>query len=189
MPSAQCKQLARPPRAARRRAVRGLLVLILSGAGVLSACGTHTRARVVSVRALEAAPPVEPTVMRRALVSDPTELREFYSPLGQRLGLVQIRSAEQWATLRRCAPELGPAPDFDEGIVVGLASHAGLPLDGTWPIHLQSVRIHQGAGFAMGRFEGGSFLPDGTTYLETAQFDGLGAVLMVEVNGARFYPD
>ena len=189
MPSVQCKQLAHPSQAARRRAVRGLLVLILSGAGVLSACGTHARARVVSVRALEAAPPIEPTVTRRALVSDPAQLRELCFPLGRRLGLVQIRSAEQWATLQRCAPELGPPPDFDEGIVVGLASHAGLPLDGTWPIHLQSVRIHQGAGFATGRFEGGSFLPDGTTYLETAQFDGLGAVLMVEVNGARFYPD
>ena len=38
-------------------------------------------------------------------------------------------------------------------------------------------------------FEGGSFLPDGTTFLEAAQYDGLAAVLIVDVNGTRFYPE
>ncbi|MBU0617269.1 MAG: hypothetical protein KKI02_06105 [Planctomycetes bacterium] len=189
MPSTHCKQSGRPPRAARLSVVRVLLPAILWGLGGLSACGTHTRPQVVSVHALENAPFLEPSVTRRAIVSDTAQLRELYYPLGQRLGLFQIRSAEQWEALRHQAPELGPAPDFDGGIVVGLASHAGLPLDGTWPIHLQTVRGHNGAGFATGCFQGGSFLPDGTTFLEAAQFDGLAAVLIVEVNGTRFYPE
>ncbi len=189
MPSTHCKRAGRPLRAARRRVVHVLLLMILSGVGALCACGTYARPRVVSVHALEGAPSVYPSFTRRAIVSDAARLHQLYYPLGQRLGLFQIRTAEQWEALRREAPELGPAPDFDDGIVVGLASHAGLPLDGTWPIHLQSVRIHNGAGFATGSFGGGSFLPDGTTYLETAQFDGLAAVLIVEVNGTRFYPD
>lgn len=189
MPSAHCKQLARTSRTARRRAFRGLLLTVLAGLGALSACGTHDRQRVVSVHALEAATPVEPRLIRRAIISDTVQLNGLYYPLGRRLGLFQIRSAEEWETLRRCAPELGPCPDLDGGIVVGLASHAGLPLNGRWPIHLQYVRVHDGAGFATAHFDGGSFLPDGTTYLETAQFDGLATVLMVEVNGTRFYPE
>jgi hypothetical protein len=189
LPNVQCKPAADASRATRRKSVRGLLLLALSGAALLSACGTYTRARVVSVPALEAASPIEPSRVRRAIVSDTSQIRTLYCPLGQRLGLVRIRSTEEWELLRRCAPELGPAPDFKEGIVVGLASHAGLPLDGTWPIHVQSARIRDGAGLATGRFVGGSFLPDGTTYLETAQFNGLASVLIVEVNGTRFYPD
>jgi hypothetical protein len=161
----------------------------LAGLAGLSACGLRARPQVITARALEDAPVVEPRVTRRAIVSDPTCLREFYHPLGERLGLFQIHSREQWEALRRQAPELGPTPDLDGGIVVGLASHAGLPLDGTWPIHLRSVRVHNGAGLATGNFEGGSFLPDGTTFLEAAQYDGLAAVLIVDVNGTRFYPE
>jgi hypothetical protein len=166
-----------------------LLLVILSGIGGVSACNTLARPRVVSASALEGAPAAAPHITRRAIISDWAQVSELHCPLGQRLGLFQIRSEEQWERLRRQAPELGPAPDFDSGIVVGLASHAGLPLDGSWPIHLQSVRIHEGAGFATGYFEGGSFLPDGTTFLEAAQFDRLAKVLIVEVNGTRFYPE
>jgi hypothetical protein len=189
LPSTQRKRSARRLGTPRGRVIRILLLALLSGLGGLSACGTHRRPLVVSVDALEHAPVLEPHATRRAIVSDPAQLDGLYYPLGRRLGLFQIGTAEQWETLRRQAPELGPAPDFDAGIVVGLASHAGLPLDGTWPIHLQSVRVHQGAGLAIGCFPGGSFLPDGSTYLETAQFDGLAAVLIVEVNGTRFYPE
>jgi hypothetical protein len=184
--STHCKQSGHPP---APRVVPVLLAATLVALGGLSACGTHIRPQVVSVNALETAPVVKPSVTRRAIVSDTAQLRELYYPLGERLGLFQVRSAEQWELLRHQAPELGRAPNFDSGIVVGLASHAGLPLDGTWPIRLEAVRIHNGAGFASGRFEGGSFLPDGSTFLEAAQFDALAAVLIVEINGTRFYPE
>jgi hypothetical protein len=167
-----------------------MLLTSLIGLGGLSACGPRLRARPISVHALETAAAVEPSAVRRAIALDagpPNE--EFYHPLGGRLGLFQIRSAKEWEVLRRRAPELGPCPDLRRGIVVGLASHAGLPLNGAWPIHLETVRVHNGAGFAIAHFQGGSFLPDGTTYLETAQFDGLTAVLMIEINGTRFYPE
>lgn len=189
MPSIHCKPAGRPLRATRRQAGRVLLLAVLPGVTALCACGIRTRPQVVSVHALEDAPPVCPSFTRRAIVSDTTQLRPLYCPLGSRLGLFQIRTAQQWEALRRQAPELGPAPDFDDGIVVGLVSHAGLPLDGTWPIHLQSVRVYNGAGLATGSFGGGSFLPDRTTYLEAAQFDGLATVLIVDVNGTRFYPE
>jgi len=125
---------------------------------------------------------------RRAILSDATHLDRLARPLCERLSLLEIRSAADWEQLRRRAPELGPAPDFRRGAVFGLASHAGLPLSDTWPIAIEAVRTHDGAGFAIARFHGGSFLPDGTCYLELVQAEGLRTVLMVEVNGVRFFP-
>jgi hypothetical protein len=176
-------------RPARCRVLRGSLLVGLTCLGGLSACGLHSRAIVVSARALERAPAAQPSALYRAVVTDTARLEPFYYPLGRRLGLVQIKNADEWEALRAGAPELGPPPNFSRGIVVGLASRTGMPIDGMWPIHIESVRVYEGAGFAIARFDGGSFLPDGTTYLETAQIDGLAAVLMVEINGLRFYPE
>ena len=116
-------------------------------------------------------------------------LGDAFRPLGARLGLVQVNSAEQWARLARLAPGLGPCPDLSGGSVVGLASTIGMPLNGRWPIHVQSVRAHEGAGLLVARFDGGSYLPDGTAYLETMYVPDLATVLVVEVNGVRFYPE
>jgi hypothetical protein len=152
----------------------------------LSACGS--RPHSVTVHTLETAAAVEPRATQRAIVSTlPAGGGAGYA-LGQRLSLFEVRTPGQWQSLRRHAPELGPCPDLSRGIIVGLASHAGMPLDGQWPIRLDTVRVYKGAGFVIASFAGGSYLPDGTTYLETAQFEGLRSVLMVEVNGVRFYP-
>ena len=124
----------------------------------------------------------------RAIVSDVAGIGELSRPLGRRLSLIEIHNASEWDALRRHAPELGPAPDFSRGTVFGLASHAGVPLDGDWPIRLDLVRVYDGAGFAVASFAGGSYLPDGTSYLEAVQVENLDTVLMVEVNGTRFYP-
>ena len=188
MPSDRCKLLELTSARMRRR-IRSWSLAAVIGLGALSACGTHPRGRAISVCSLETASTSPPIATQRTLVSDTADLEHLYYPLGRRLGLFQIKTTDEWEALCRHAPELGPSPDFSRGIVVGMASRVGMPLDGTWPIHLQSMRIHEHAGFAIARFEGGSFLPDGTTYLETAQFDGLAVVLMVEVNGLRFYPE
>jgi hypothetical protein len=183
----RCK---RPRTAATRHARRGgvLALLVVATFAGLVACDARNRSRAVTVTTLENASPVRPTMKRRAIVSDAARLREFAFPLGRRISLIQIRNSREWESLRRHAPELGPPPDFQRGAVFGLASSAGVPLEGTWPIRLEAVRVHEGAGFAVGSFNGGSYLPDGTTYLETAQVEGLNSVLMVEVNGTRFYP-
>jgi hypothetical protein len=185
----QCKQPESTSRRGRRGLRVSLLLIGLAGSATLSACGLRPHRRAIDIHALETAAAVEPRLVRQAIVSDVSALDKLYHRLGPRLGLFQIRTAEQWEALRRHAPELGPSPDLTRGIAVGLASHAGLPVDGAWPIHLETVRVHDGIGFALGHFQGGSFLPDGTTYLEAAQFDGLAAVVMVEVNGTRFYPE
>ena len=164
-------------------------VLILAGLTTLTSCNTQPGPRAVTVQSLEIAPVEPPARIRRAVLSDWTELKPLYFPLGRRLGMFQIRNSRDWERLRAAAPVLGPPPDFNSGIVVALASHAGMPVDGAWPIHLDSIRIHNGAGFACGSFSGGSYLPNGVTYVETAQYDGLACVVMVEIDGTRFYPE
>jgi hypothetical protein len=123
------------------------------------------------------------------VVADPLPLRELCIPLGPRLGLIQIRSARQWDLLARAAPQLGQCPDFSRGILVGLICWAGTPLDGHWPIRLDSVQVRDGAGLVHADFRGGTYLPDGVAFLEIAHVPGLATVLVVNVNGATFYPE
>jgi hypothetical protein len=116
-------------------------------------------------------------------------LRPLYTPLGRRLGLIQVRDAGEWQQLLRAAPSAGPDPDFRRGIIVGLVSPCGSSLDGTWPFSWEAVRMYEGAGLLEARFNAGNYLPDGTTYLETAYVEGLAAVLVVSVDGVNYYPD
>jgi hypothetical protein len=154
----------------------------------LSACSSLSAPQTITLATLENAPPAATTEGRRVIVSDTTALRDMCTPLGPRLGLLQVRSAAQWARLVRAAPQIGPAPDFGTGIFIGIACWAGTPVDGHWPIHIDTVRVHDGAGLVTGAFEGGSYLPDGTAVLETAHVKGLMAVLAVDLNGTTFYP-
>lgn len=161
---------------------------ILAAWSCLSACALKPTVQTISVRTLEEAPALRPKMIRRAIISAENRLTFSSCPLGARLGLIQVWTPEQWEQLRAAAPEIGACPDLSDGMVVGLLSYAGLPVNGTWPIRLQGMRVHRGAGFAIGEFEGGTYLPDGTTYLEIAQFSDLRNVLMVEIDGTRFYP-
>ena len=149
----------------------------------------HRVQPTVTVRSLEAAPNARLQETRRAIVTESTDLHELCSPLGGRLGLIQVRSARDWSRLTRVAPQLGPCPDFGRGMIIGIASWTGLPVDGEWPLSLESVRLLQGAGLVAAHFHSGSYLPDGTPYVETAFVENLDAVLILDVNGVRFFPD
>lgn len=171
-----------------RNAARLFGALMLSTLAGLSACSLNSRASIVTVQSLEEAPATRPKMIRRAIVSPAADLEPCFCPLGPRLGLIQVRTEDDWEKWRTAAPEIGSCPDLSQGMVVGLLSHAGMPVNGRWPIHLDAIRVYRGAGFATGEFEGGTYLPDGTMYLEVAQFSDLRSVLMVEIDGTRFYP-
>ena len=189
MPTGHCK----PPNVPRRsrRAGRRQAALLACATALLAllACSMHRVPQTVTVHSLETAPSMRPRETRRAIVAESTSLHDLCSPLGGRLGLIQVRSARDWSRLARVVPQLGPCPDFSRGMIVGLASWTGLPVDGEWPICLESVRLRHGAGLVAARFHSGSYLPDGTTYVETAFVENLNAVLILDVNGVRFYPD
>ncbi|MBU0641134.1 MAG: hypothetical protein KKB50_19925 [Planctomycetes bacterium] len=159
------------------------------GAMTVGACSMRPATRTVSVRALRQAPVVTPSDYRHAILSDTTAIDDLHWPLGERLGLLQVRNQAEWRRLTAVAPELGSPPDFERGMVIGLLSRAGVPLNDCWPIDLDVVRVHGGAGLVSGRFCPGTYFPDGTAYLETAYVEGLVTVLIVDINGVRFYPE
>jgi hypothetical protein len=179
-----CKRLALARGVRRQRLPFLLAGMVLT----LSACHLRTGPRTVGLAELENAPPAVTSSAQRVVVSDPQALRSMCTSLGPRLGLLQVHSREEWTRLTAVAPQLGPCPDLSRGIVVGIVSWAGTPVDGQWPIHIESVRVHEGAGLVEAGFHGGSYLPDGTAYLETAHVKGMSTVLIVDVNSTSFFP-
>lgn len=154
----------------------------------VSACSAVPHERVVSVQQLERASPCTESALGRALVSDPRRLAGMMSVLSPRLAVVQACSDAEWRLLQATAPELAGRPDFSRGMVIGVLTAAGSSLDGRWPIRIESVRVFDEAGYVCATFEGGSYLPDGVAYVEAAYVPGLKAVVMLDVNGVRYYP-
>lgn len=170
----------------RSRWVRATLVLSLTATVALAGCRLAERTKLVSVHELEASGVVLPEQTQRTLVTNPQLVDDIGRPLGPRMALVTANDPDEWARLKRLAPGLGPCPDFKRGMVVGLVSRAGTPVDGAWPLRVKSVRLHAGAGYVIGQFHAGSYLADNAAYLETAYFPDLEAVLVVEINGLRY---
>ena len=153
----------------------------------LTACGPGPT-RTIRAAALESAAPVAPSDPRRCLLADPEALRPLYQPLNAHLGLVEVRSQHDWDVLAESAPGIGRCPDLSRGIVVGLASQVGTPLQADWPVRWEAIRIEKGAGLIEASFNAGNYFPNGTTYLETAYVEDLSAVLVVAVDGVWYYP-
>lgn len=176
-----------PPRAGRRTLARVLGLTL--GATLLPSCQPAAAPRTITVAALESAPPARKTAQKKLVVPDAAALQRVCYPLGSRLGLLQVRSAKEWELVARAIPQIGPCPDLTRGALVGLACWTGTPVDGAWPVSLAAVRVREGAGLLEGDFHPGTYLPDGTAYLETAYVPGLRSVLIVDVSGTTFYPD
>ncbi|MFH1746720.1 MAG: hypothetical protein ABIG44_06710 [Planctomycetota bacterium] len=192
MPGRLCKQ-TNHVQALRGTPVRGRSLLILVGlTSVLvgfPACTWQTVRRTVTLSALEAAPQVYPTNHCRRIAIDPSALQPVARPLSERIALVQVHSPMEWDQLCQATGAVASCPDFSRGMIVGLISQTGTPLDGSWPFEWGSVHVHEGAGLLRVHFTGGSYFPDGTTYVETAYVENLGALLVVDINGDRFYPN
>jgi len=180
-----CKQ--RGPTRKRGPWLRGAAI---AGGALLamSACSLPPRVHTVSLQALEAAPPTEPFLLARTVATDAEAFEHLGTALGPRLMLVEARTPEQWESLARVLPRIRAQPDLRRGSVIALISEAGTPLEARWPIGLDSVQIADGGGLLHVRFAGGTYLPDGRAYVEAVYVPGLAAVLVVEVNGVRFYP-
>lgn len=187
---------ARHAPAARQRGImrRAARWLAIGGAGVglslapLYACSTPPGARGVALPALERAARSEPAGVQRWLIADAAALEAVSTPLGRRLSLFQLRTAADWRCFERSLGLDVPRPDLRRGIVVGILCRAGEPLADVWPVALDAVRQHAGAGLLSVRFAAGNYLPDGSAFAETTWVDGLVNVLAVDVNGERYYP-
>lgn len=167
----------------------GLAGLALLLAGLIPACQVAPRVRMVSLESLESASPRRIHGAQRHLVRDGAGLQALAIQLGPRLGLIEVRNEAQWQALNAAVGGHMRRPDFSRGTLVGLATWAGTPVDGEWPVELQSVHLSDGGGLLRSHFHGGTYLPDGTAYLETAYVPDLRAVLVVDIDGTSFYPD
>lgn len=168
---------------------RGLRVPWLAAVLVtIGGCRSAPTAPTISLQELKTAP-VQPLADRqRHVVSDRDALRPLCQPLGRRVGLVQVRDVREWEQLARAVPQLGSCPDLALGIVVGLLSEGGIPLEDDWPFEWQALRLRDGAGLIEAHFNGGNYLPDDTVLIETAYVPNLKAVLAVSVDGTWYFP-
>jgi hypothetical protein len=152
-----------------------------------TSCALAPTVRTIRLEQLEAAAELPLRTLKRGLIRDPSALEPMLRPLGRRLALLEVRTPAEWEVLSHAVPDLGPCPNLAHGAVIGLVARMGRPLDGQWPASMERIRVCQGAALLTVRFEGGSFLPDGTSYVELAQVEGLEAVLVVDVGATRFF--
>jgi hypothetical protein len=168
-------------RAAARFACAGAAAL------TLASCAAPAW-RTVRSEDLDTAPEAAASQVWHVRLTDPARIVSQSRPLSRRMALVQVRTCADWRALAQAAPQLGPCPELGRGMVVGLVYFGGTPLDGDWPLELSAVRVFNGAGLVETHFTGGSFLAVGAGFVHLAQVDGLRAVLIVDVDGTRFYP-
>lgn len=177
------------PRTGSGLRVHGGVSLVAIGLLVLSACSTRVGIRTIQLQTLERGDQAEITMLGRAILTDPTQLGFARQELGRRMAVYQIRNPDDWAMLRAVAPDLADCPDLANGIAIAVASGIGTPLHGAWPVALESASAVDGAALVRVRFEGGNYLPDATTYIDVGYIRGVTDVLVVEINGVRFFPD
>jgi len=186
LPSPLCKLNASPAPPKRPPLLARNALVLAAGAALigLTACamGPLGPRHIVNLAELEACPARVPAGLRCHVVSDPAALQPLIHPLGRRLGLLEVTSEGQWRQLSQAVPQVGPCPDLRRGIVIGVVS-SGTRLDGGTPFWVQAIRVHNGAGLVELGFNPGTYLPDGSAYLETTYVAGLRAVLVVNVDG------
>lgn len=190
-------QYGRDPSQSGMRPAAGRTRLFLAAAlGIAAAtvcfslsCALPSGTQRISVRSLEEGLSYPPQHRRRLMVSDASKLAPLYLALSDHVGLIQIHNAFEWSILGQVVSYLGPAPDFSRGIVIGILSQLGTPLDGGWPVTIRSVRVYARAGLLKTEFNAGCYQPDGAAYLETAYVAGLRSILVVDIDSARFYPE
>ena len=183
MPQAECN----PTLSARQGRNLMTLLPLCALLVALTSCATRLPVTQVSLRALETAPSSRPRERARTIVSDVDKLGSLHHPLNVNIGIVQVRSIADWRRLNEVAPQPGPPPDFSRGIVVGVLSRAGTPIDGGWPASIKGVQMVDSAGLLVSHFQSGCYLPDTIAYLECAYVEGLRSLLVVDVDDLRFY--
>ncbi len=172
----------------RRCGLPGRAMLALLVVGLAAGCQAPHSSRTVTEQQLESQPPKEVSDALRVPVADPGALRSLCVALGPRLGLVQVKSAADFVRLRRAAPAIGACPDLNRGTLVGLVCWDGTSLSAPVTLELDSIRVCNGGGLLEARYAGGSHLPDGSAELVMTYVPRMANVLVVSINGSRFYP-
>lgn len=151
-------------------------------------CSVAPKHRYVRVEDVEAGARVRAVPLVLSVAADAGPLRSLCVPLSEGLSLLQVTNATDWGRLQPLVPQLGQMPDFRSGAVVGLVCWSGTPIGDPWPIEVIEVRALNGAGVLRASFAGGTFLPDGTARVAAVYAPDVLGVLVVDVDGERYYP-
>lgn len=154
---------------------------------VLLSCDAPRHDRAISLSALERAPSATINENHRFVIEDSDALRGLYRPIGKRAGFIEIRTQAQWDQFRRACPSCPSTVDWHRCTILALATWVGEPMDGRFPLKLAGIRTVDGAAMVSYTIAGGNYRPDGATYVDIAYADGVDSVVLVEVNGVRFY--
>lgn len=78
-------------------------------------------------------------------------------------------------------------PDLETGALVGIIAAVGEQMGDRWPVAVETIRVHQGAGWIKARFRPGTYYPLSTAaYCDLVYVPGLKEVLAVEINRRTF---
>jgi len=183
LPGHSCK---RAPRGAR---LAPLVLLGTLAAVAFAGCqgrGVHPGTRSTP---LAGGPRVVPQRLHRAVLGDPAGLAPLYRPLSARLGVLTVRDDADWRILAAAIPTLGPCPDLAGGAVIGLATEAGTPVDGAWPLQVTGAHLVGRAAVLEAGLQGGAYLPNGIICIETVYVPGARQIVAIDLDGWRQYLD
>lgn len=152
----------------------------------IAGCSAPPGQTYIHMETLEVAAEARLSEPQRAVVLDESRIASLVRSVNDRVALIEIRDDREWDVFRATCVGLGPRPNFSCGAFVAVMTRVGQPLDGEWPCRLEGVRVVQGAGLVNATLRGGTYLPDGTTYIDGAIVCGLRRSLVLEINGDRF---
>ncbi len=181
------RSLCNPPESSAIRAVVCRASLLLLAALQLPGGGCSLGSRSEDSRQYPSGPTsVRMVPLTDTWLPDPAALAREMHALGPRLAVLQVRDPQAWNAVAAALPDPPPLPDFKSGSVVGLISRIGRPVGGSAPVQLREVLDLGDAASISGAFAGGSFLPDGSTYLTLAWVETRSPVDLAEIDGQIF---
>ncbi|MBK8915815.1 MAG: hypothetical protein IPM64_14695 [Phycisphaerales bacterium] len=163
------------------------LLAVAIAATTFSGCHTGRMRSMVPFQDLSEAPPT-PFLREPVLVTDWPRLLPRATVLGGRVILATATTPAEWEELRAALSPVRVEPDLSTSAVILIASCAGTPISGEWPLTTRSVRLVRGYAMVSTEFLGGTYLSDNTVLAEVLVIPGMIAPLVIEISGERYFP-
>ncbi|MBN1344320.1 MAG: hypothetical protein JXQ73_16655 [Phycisphaerae bacterium] len=170
-----------------RIALSLLLGTVIAGCAGTPRTGSVPSTIRIDPASLASAPAIHPDAQWRVRIPiGTTPPADHICHLCDQYAVIEIRSPETWRAFCNQTGLNCPegAPDFDDGIIVGLVAGVGEPADGAWPTAISEVRLQDdGAAWLRSQFRTGLYRPllvD--AYCNLIYTKGLKKVILVEIN-------
>lgn len=173
----------------KSRLLRRASPLFAAAVAALTFSGCHTGSMRSIIPYLDLSEAPRASFLREAvLVTDWERLLPRSTVLGGRVILATATTPAEWEEMRATLSPTRLQPDLSTGSVLLIASCAGTPVSGEWPLTTRSVRLVRGYALVTTDFVGGTYLSDNTVLAEMLVVPGMIAPLVVEIGGERYFP-